>query len=138
MLAELGYEAPVVVGIAPGGMLVAAEVARLLGAPLHELRPPAGSGNQLSALGPLPEEAVVILVDDQLVSDGVVRDAVRALRRQGAARVTLAVPVAASLPAAQARRWVDDLLCAAIRVGDGPLDQLYEDFGAATEASAAS
>ncbi len=132
MLVELGYRSPVVVGIAPGGMAVAAEVARLLGASLHALTPPADSGHQLGSLKLALQDAIVILVDDQLVSDGLVRDAVRALRRQGAARVTLAVPVAASVPAAMARRWVDDLLCAAIRVGDGPLDQLYEDFSAAT------
>jgi len=42
--------------------------------------------------------------------------------------VILAVPVAASGAARMARRWVDDLLCAAIRVGDGPLEQFYGEF----------
>jgi predicted phosphoribosyltransferase len=133
MLAELGYQSPVVIGIPPGGMVVAAEVARALEAPLQTLAPPSVRGDHAGARRLGLAGAVVVLVDDQLACTGPVRGAVRRLRRCGAARVILAVPVAASIPAAMARRWVDDLLCAAIRVGEGPLDQFYEDFSGPSE-----
>ncbi len=128
MLAGLRCQNLVVVGIARGGVPVAAEIARSLSAPLQVLTPRTGPGDhagrrRLDVLG-----AVVVLVDDQLASATRVRGAARTLRRHGAARVILAVPVAASGAARMARRWVDDLLCAAIRVGDGPLEQFYGEF----------
>ncbi len=128
MLAGLRCQNLVVVGIARGGIPVAAEVARSLSVPLQVLTPRTGRGDhagrrRLDVLG-----AVVVLVDDQLASATRVRGAARTLRRHGAARVILAVPVAASGAARMARRWVDDLLCAAIRVGDGPLEQFYGEF----------
>lgn len=125
MLAELRLERPVVVGIAPGGISVATEVARLLDAPLQTLVPcPEGRRgavrHRLDVSG-----SVVVLVDDQLACAATLRGVVRSVRRAGAARVVLAVPVAASVPARMARGWVDHLVCAAIRVGDGPLEHVY-------------
>ncbi|MGO9794174.1 MAG: phosphoribosyltransferase family protein, partial [Solirubrobacteraceae bacterium] len=109
MLAGLSCQSPVVVGIARGGMPVAAEIARSLGAPLRALAPGTARGDHAGRRRLDVRGAVVVLVDDQLASTASVRGAVGALRRCGATRVILAVPVAASEAAREARRWVDDL-----------------------------
>ncbi len=125
MVVELALERPVVVGIAPGGVDVAAEVAHLLDAPLQTLVPRAEGRRGVVRHRLDVSGAVVVLVDDQLACAATLRRAVRLLRRCGAERVVLAVPVAASEPARMARGWVDHLICAAIRVGDGPLERVY-------------
>jgi predicted phosphoribosyltransferase len=54
----------------------------------------------------------VILVDDGLATGSTMRAAVLALRRQGAARIVVAVPVGAPETCAEFKHEADDVICA--------------------------
>jgi putative phosphoribosyl transferase len=163
LLANARYENPIVVGIAPDGVPVAAEVARALESPLdllvvQKVGAPENPEHGIGALAEdescvIDEEAVerlalgaagvqdaiararrrfderlahdrasgsrlsvagrsVLLVDDGLVSPHSAQAAARSLRSRGAARVLLAVPVAARESVQLLRAWVDDVVCA--------------------------
>ena len=62
---------------------------------------------------PLPEVAgkTVILVDDGLATGFTMRAAIAALKKQGPARIVVAVPVAAAQTAADLSSEVDELVC---------------------------
>jgi predicted phosphoribosyltransferase len=62
---------------------------------------------------PLPEVAgkTVILVDDGLATGFTMRAAIAALKKQGPARIVVAVPVAAARTAAELATEVDELVC---------------------------
>lgn len=62
---------------------------------------------------PLPEVAgkTVILVDDGLATGFTMRAAIAALKKQGPARIVVAVPVAAAQTAAELSTEVDELVC---------------------------
>jgi putative phosphoribosyl transferase len=172
------YEDPVVVGISPDGVPVAAEVARALEAPLDLLllEPVGAPSNPEHAIGAVAEgeagvvddETVdrlglraeevqnalarakgrlgdqrsgsffgrfriavggrsVILVDDGLTDTHRARAAAQSLRSRGAARVTLAVPVAEPAAAQLLRRCVDDVVCVRMRERMLAVEQGYED-----------
>lgn len=155
-------ELPVVVGIPRGGVPVAAEVARVLRAPLDvtvacKLGAPRNpeyaigalaeggvrvlseeavhavglSGRQLDELAARAEKELLrrleyyccgrarvsltgraaILVDDGLATGRSARAAVQSLRRRGAARVILAVPIGAPEPARTLRCCADEVVC---------------------------
>jgi putative phosphoribosyl transferase len=157
-------ERPVVLALPRGGVPVAAEVARVLDAPLgllivrkigapghEELAvgavgdgdPPVTVFNPeiLAALGlteadfdqkvagkvaeigarrrlylddrpqPSVEGATAIVVDDGIATGATVRAALDVLKRQGAARIVLAVPVAPADTVAELRRLVDEVVC---------------------------
>jgi putative phosphoribosyl transferase len=53
----------------------------------------------------------VVLVDDGLATGTSARAAIRALRRQGAARIVVAVPVAPTDTVAEMRREADEVIC---------------------------
>jgi len=57
------------------------------------------------------EGRTVLLVDDGVATGGTMRAAIRAARALGAARVIVAVPVAAPESAAEIRREVDEWVC---------------------------
>ena len=70
----------------------------------------------------------VILVDDGLATGSTMRAAVAALRKQGPARIVVAVPVAAPETCEEFRAEVDEVVCAATpRVFCG-VGRWYEDF----------
>lgn len=79
---------------------------------------------------PLPVVAgrAVILVDDGLATGTTVRAAVAALRRRGAARVLLAVPVAPADTLARLAPLLDALLCLATPQPFGAVGAHYVDF----------
>ncbi|MGN6373334.1 MAG: alpha/beta family hydrolase [Solirubrobacteraceae bacterium] len=180
---------PIVVGIPRGGVPVAVEVARTLGAPLdvivarklgapmnpeygigaiaeggaqviseqalarlrispHELaRLLARSEGEMAALvehlrdgrSPLPVQGrTVILVDDGLATGRTAHAAALSLRRRGAARVILAVPVAAAGSAAELRTSVDEVVCEQMPEDLLAIGFWYEDFSPTSEAEVSS
>ena len=70
----------------------------------------------------------VILVDDGLATGSTMRAAVAALRRDGAARIVVAVPVAAPETCALLEREVDDIVCAVTPQPFYAVGLWYSDF----------
>ncbi len=178
LLAGLRYERPIVVAIPRGGVPVASEVARSLGAPLDVVgvRKVGAPGNPEFAVGAVAEGDVtainddavgrlglggaeldvmvararrelasrmaryaghprlavagrtVVLVDDGLATGFTARAAARSLRERGAARIILAVPVAAADSAAALRGWADDVICAEVPADMWAIGLWYDDF----------
>ena len=182
-------ERPVVVGVARGGVPVAAEIARALDAPLDVavVRKIGAPMNREFAIGALAEGGVhvlsaravgslrlsepslaalisraerelderlaryrgarapvelagrtAILVDDGLATGRTAIAAVRSLRRRGAARVTLAAPVASPEAAAALRDEIDELVCVEVPADLWAVGYWYRDFSATTDAEVAA
>ncbi len=179
LLEHVREERPLVVGIPRGGVPVAAEVARALGAPLDiaVVRKIGAPQNPEFAIGALAEGGVhvlnerivraldltdaelellmkrvereltarqgryrgdrepveltgrtVILIDDGLATGSSALAAVRSLRKRGAARVILAVPVAAPQSLAVLRREADEVVCVEAPADLWAVGYWYEDF----------
>jgi putative phosphoribosyl transferase len=71
----------------------------------------------------------VILVDDGLATGATMRAAVAALRKLGAAKIVVAVPVGSPETCAEFQGVVDDIVCAVSPPGFRAVGQYYEDFG---------
>jgi predicted phosphoribosyltransferase len=178
-LERLRDERPVVVGIPRGGVPVAAEVARALGAPLDVtvVRKIGAPQNPEYAIGALAEGGVCVLSDEAvraarmsdreldalaahiedellrrlsryrgarapaalhgqtaiLVDDGLATGrsalaAVQSLRKRGASRVILAVPVAALESAQVLRRSANEVVCIYEPADLWAVGCWYEDF----------
>lgn len=170
---------PVVLGLARGGMPVAAQVSARLGAPLDVLvarklgtpwQPELGMGAIAEGGGRVLNAALirelgideadlaevtaretaelerrvrryrgdrpplevrgrtVILVDDGLATGYTARAAIDALRRRGAARVILAVPVAPPESVAELRSVADEVLAVEQPAAFGAIGVFYDDF----------
>lgn len=88
---------------------------------------------------PLPVSGrTVILVDDGLATGRTAHAAALSLRRRGAARVILAVPVAATASAAELRASVDEVVCEQMPKDLWAIGFWYEDFSPTSEAEVAS
>jgi predicted phosphoribosyltransferase/pimeloyl-ACP methyl ester carboxylesterase len=74
-----------------------------------------------------------ILVDDGIATGGTIRAAARGLRRAGASRIVIAVPVASSHAIEVLRGEVDDITCLLRRSDLGSVGQWYEDFREVTD-----
>lgn len=74
-----------------------------------------------------------ILVDDGLATGASMLAASRALRPQGASRIIVAVPVAASKTCEDFRKEVDDVVCTATPHPFGAVGSWYEDFAQVTD-----
>jgi putative phosphoribosyl transferase len=184
LLERLGSERPVVVGIPRGGVPVAAEVARRLGASLDVtvVRKIGAPQNPEFAIGALAEGGVyvlsdptvhalglsdaalealiarsedellerlacyrgarepaplggrtVILTDDGLATGRSAIAAVQSLRKRGAARVILAVPVAAAESAQKLRQYADEVVCVEEPDDLWAVGYWYEDFRPTTD-----
>jgi putative phosphoribosyl transferase len=178
-LAHLTSERPVVLGLPRGGIPVAYEVARALGAPLDVLvvrklgcpwQPELGVGavgeggirlvNQplLRSIGltepeldgvadreeaelrrrvrryrgdraPIPVAGrTVIVVDDGLATGFTARAAIDVLRRRGARRVVLAIPVAPVDTLTQLRAIADEVVCLHAPAVFGAIGRFFDDF----------
>jgi predicted phosphoribosyltransferase len=75
----------------------------------------------------------VILVDDGLATGSTMRAAVAALRRQGPARVVVAVPVGAPEACADFRYEADEAVCARTPEPFEAVGQWYADFSPTTD-----
>jgi putative phosphoribosyl transferase len=75
----------------------------------------------------------VLLVDDGLATGHSARAAARSLRERGAARVILAVPVAAPASVHELRRWVDHMVCVRTPADLWAIGLWYEDFSPTSE-----
>ena len=139
-----GHEELAIGAIASGGVRVLNEdLIRLLGVPnnvlqditareLEELR-----RREAAYRGSRPPEPIagrtVILVDDGLATGASMRAAVRALRREGAARIVVAVPVAAADTCESLRPEVEDVVCAVTPEPFTAVGAWYEDFRQTTD-----
>jgi putative phosphoribosyl transferase len=139
-----GHEELAIGAIASGGVRVLNEdLIRLLGIPnnvleditareLEELR-----RREAAYRGSRPPEPIagrtVILVDDGLATGASMRAAVRALRREGAARIVVAVPVAAADTCESLRPEVEDVVCAVTPEPFTAVGAWYEDFRQTTD-----
>lgn len=84
---------------------------------------------------PLPMQGkTVILVDDGIATGTTARAAIRCVRRCGAARIVLAVPVAQADEAARLGSEVDQLVCLFKPASIGAVGLHYRDFTQVTDA----
>lgn len=160
-----GQRDTLVLGLARGGVVVAHEVAALLGLPLHVIvvRKIGAPGNEELALGaistsgegifnerligllgatqeylkatverekgiaqkrlalyqgsappPQIKDKTVLLVDDGIATGASMKVAIQAVRSQGAKKIVLAVPVAASDSLRQIEPKVDEVVCLSV------------------------
>ena len=83
----------------------------------------------LAGREPLPVQgATVVVVDDGIATGTTVRAALAVLRRRGAARLVLAVPVAPHESLVRLRREVDELICLAEPSPFYAIGLHYDDF----------
>jgi putative phosphoribosyl transferase len=75
----------------------------------------------------------VILVDDGLATGSTMRAAAAALRKQGPARIVVAVPVSSSETCNEFRMEVDDIVCAVTPRPFRGVGMWYDDFSQTTD-----
>jgi putative phosphoribosyl transferase len=178
-LGELGLADPVVIGLPRGGVVVAAEAARLLEAPLDVVvvRKLGAPGRPELGIGAVGEEGIralnqelidllgvtghdlaeveareteelarrvvayrgdrdpvtvtgrtVVVIDDGLATGFTARAALRVLRKRGAARLILAVPVSARDTVKALKEEADEVIALEVPFGFGAVGQWYADF----------
>jgi predicted phosphoribosyltransferase len=76
---------------------------------------------------------VVILVDDGLATGASVRAAIAAVRRMGAGRIVVAVPVGAPAACREVAEAADEVVCAAMPESFSAVGAFYADFPQATD-----
>ena len=76
---------------------------------------------------------VVILVDDGLATGATMRAAAAALRKQGVAKIVVAVPVGAPETCQELDSEVDEVICAFMPEFFHGVGQFYEDFSQTTD-----
>src|SRR5438552_6149142 len=83
-----------------------------------------------------PEVAgrTAILVDDGVATGATMRAAVQALRKLGAARCVVAVPVSSPETCADLREDVDEIVCLITPPDYQAVGQFYDDFSEITDA----
>lgn len=81
-------------------------------------------------------ERTAIVVDDGLATGATARAAIRSLRRRGARRIVLAVPVCAAQTEDELRSEVDDIVCLESTEYLGAIGFWYRDFSQVTDEEA--
>ena len=76
---------------------------------------------------------IVVIVDDGIATGSTITVALRALRKAGAAKVVLAVPVAPTDTISRLREEADDVVCLATPPYFGSVGQHYAKFGQTTD-----
>ena len=122
-----------VLALPRGGVPVAFEVAYALRAPLDVfiVRKLGVPGHDELAMGAIATGGVRVVNEDVVVPLGLsdrVIDAVAALRKQGPARIVVAVPVAAPETCEEFKSEVDETVCAATPRMFSGVGRWYEDF----------
>ena len=84
-------------------------------------------------LAPDLRSRVVILVDDGLATGATMRAAAAALRKQGVAKIVVAVPVGAPETCQELASEVDEVICAIMPAFFHGVGQFYEDFSQTTD-----
>jgi len=79
------------------------------------------------------ENRTVIIVDDGLATGATMRAAVEALRRQGAVRIVVAVPVGSGDTCAEMKTVADDVICVFTPEPLHAVGQWYADFSQTTD-----
>jgi putative phosphoribosyl transferase len=74
------------------------------------------------------KDRIVIIVDDGIATGATMRAAVKALRRQGPARIIIAVPVAAPDTLEEIRDEVDRVICPSVPAYLGAIGAFYSIF----------
>jgi len=139
-----GHEELAMGAIASGGVRVLNEdLVRLLGVPNHVLEQITTRESEelrrreTAYRGSRPPEPIagrtVILADDGLATGASMRAAVRALRREGATRIVVAVPVAAAETCESLRLEVEEVVCASTPEPFTAVGAWYEDFRQTTD-----
>jgi predicted phosphoribosyltransferase len=82
---------------------------------------------------PDAKDKTVILVDDGLATGSTMRAAAAALRRQGPAKIVVAVPVSAAQTCDEYRMGVDEIVCAVTPEPFHGVGLWYEDFSQTTD-----
>jgi len=139
-----GHEEFAMGAIAPGGVLVLdgttartlgigkAQIERVIAGELRELdrREAAYRGYRDP-----PELAgkTVILIDDGLATGATMKAAARAVRRQGPARIVVAVPVASAQTCDEFRDEVDEVVCLVTPEPFHAVGLWYDDFSPTTD-----
>jgi putative phosphoribosyl transferase len=131
----------VVLGIPPGGVIVATEVARALHAPLELLIPAQGleliqrRASLLGARQPLPlEGCTAIVVDEGLATGATMRKALTALRAERPAWIVVALPVGPPDAQDLIGTAVDEFVCIASPPGFSRIVDHYVEFAAVSDA----
>ncbi|MCW2959401.1 MAG: phosphoribosyltransferase, partial [Solirubrobacterales bacterium] len=83
-------------------------------------------------------ERTVVVVDDGLATGLTMLAAIRTLRRRGAARVVVAVPVGAGDSLERARKEADDVVCLSTPPDFGGVGRWYRDFDPVPDAEVAA
>lgn len=139
-----GHEEVAMGAIATGGVRVLNEgVVRALRIPDREIeRVAAAEARELERReaayrpGSGPPDVrgrIVILIDDGLATGSTIRAAVAALRPLGAAKIVVAVPVAAPETCAEFRHEVDEIVCAETPDPFYAVGRFYDDFSQTTD-----
>lgn len=76
---------------------------------------------------------IAILVDDGLATGATMRVAVEAVRRQGPAKIVVAVPVGARQTVAALAPFADEVVCASMPENFQAVGHWYEDFSPTTD-----
>ena len=82
---------------------------------------------------PVLRDRIVILVDDGLATGATMRAAAAALRKQGVARIVVAVPVGAPETCQEIDSEVDETICAIMPASFHGVGQFYKDFSQTTD-----
>lgn len=118
--------------------LTAADMAATISRERHEVDRRVRAFRGPGAMPVGVEGRTVLVVDDGLATGGTAEVAAEVLRRRGAARLVLAVPVGPPDTVENMRRVYDEVVCLDEPPGFGAVGQFYDDFRQLSDADVAA